>query len=318
MDSWITRRHRGADCPPLIDYILLAEFDIDTGSTLRHQYPSAIPGYKADRLAEYMLPEGVHNRDVDYTYIFLYRDGLHIDTSFWVHPAVASENEQSSGTSISNPNYFLYGLNVVKTKYDASARRGAIVKALCVFSRYAFVESLKKLLESALDDYYSSPGVDTLKTFYDKLNSVDLSSLSRPDYLEQLLMRRGSCYEQTMKTLSGHCPQDWIAHLPLPHDREMNLSIPLYYTPDQVGDINISLLVRIFGEATIRIYNAVVTKQRVLFVGHNHAACDIAQIVLSAVAMVAPPMTNIIRRTFPYATLSDLGFLEVCMWTHEV
>ena len=61
----------------------------------------------------------------------------------------------------------------------------------------------------------------------------------------------------------------------------------------------------------MRIYHAILTKQRVLFVGYNHAAGDLAQIVLSAVAMVAPPMTNVIRRTFPYANLSDLQFLEV-------
>lgn len=65
------------------------------------------------------------------------------------------------------------------------------------------------------------------------------------------------------------------------------------------------------GEPVMRIYHAILTKQRVLFVGYNHAAGDLAQIVLSAVAMVAPPFVNIIRRAFPYANLSDLQFLEV-------
>ena len=37
----------------------------------------------------------------------------------------------------------------------------------------------------------------------------------------------------------------------------------------------------------------------------------VAQMVLSATAMIAPPMVNTIKRTFPYANLSDLSFIEV-------
>jgi len=40
-----------------IDFVILAEFDIDTGSTIRHQYPREVPGYTADYFANYMLPE---------------------------------------------------------------------------------------------------------------------------------------------------------------------------------------------------------------------------------------------------------------------
>jgi hypothetical protein len=61
----------------------------------------------------------------------------------------------------------------------------------------------------------------------------------------------------------------------------------------------------------MRIFHAILTKQRVLFVGYNHAASEVAQTVLSAVAMVSPPLTSVIRRAFPYSNLSDLSFLEV-------
>jgi len=61
----------------------------------------------------------------------------------------------------------------------------------------------------------------------------------------------------------------------------------------------------------MKIYHAIIMKHRILFVGYNHAADEVAQYVLSSVAMVAPPMVNIIRRTFPYSNLSDLSFLEV-------
>lgn len=49
------------------------------GSTVRHQYPSAVPNYKADWFAENMLPEGAHNREVDCTYMLLNREGTQID-----------------------------------------------------------------------------------------------------------------------------------------------------------------------------------------------------------------------------------------------
>ena len=58
----------------VIEYIVLSEFDIDTGSTVRHQYPISNPYCTEDWLAEHMLPEGVHNREEDWTYMFLNRE----------------------------------------------------------------------------------------------------------------------------------------------------------------------------------------------------------------------------------------------------
>ena len=50
--------------PRIVEYVLLAEFDIDKGSTLREAYPQRVPGYDDSHFAEIMLPEGAHNRDV--------------------------------------------------------------------------------------------------------------------------------------------------------------------------------------------------------------------------------------------------------------
>lgn len=63
----------------IIDHVVLAEFDIDTGSTVRYQYPEEVPYCSSDWLAENMLPEGVHNRDEDWTYMFLNRKCRRID-----------------------------------------------------------------------------------------------------------------------------------------------------------------------------------------------------------------------------------------------
>lgn len=55
----------------LVSYILLAEFDLTTGSTLRHQFPKPVPNYEPDFFAEKMLPEGAHNRETDTTFFLL-------------------------------------------------------------------------------------------------------------------------------------------------------------------------------------------------------------------------------------------------------
>ena len=64
------------------------------------------------------------------------------------------------------------------------------------------------------------------------------------------------------------------------------------------------------GLATMRILHGIITRQRILFIGYNHAASDVSSLVLSSIAMVSPPIPNIIRRTYPYASLSDLVFME--------
>ena len=75
---------------PLVDHILLAEFDIDTGSTVRHQYPEPVDGYKNDWFAELMLPEGAHNRERDWTYIFLNRNKTQLDEVRIIFNALSS------------------------------------------------------------------------------------------------------------------------------------------------------------------------------------------------------------------------------------
>ena len=93
-------------------------------------------------------------------------------------------------------------------------------------------------------------------------------------------------------------------------DKPYKLSIPLYLSSDQIGDLNFSRLLSVFRHDTMRIYSAILAGQRVLFVGHGHAAKDVAQMVLSAVAMLCPALPGLVRRAFPYTTLSDLSFLE--------
>jgi hypothetical protein len=55
-----------------IEAVLFAEFDIDKGSILRHQYPEKVSDDEG-LLAELMLPEGTHNHFQDWTIFMLNR-----------------------------------------------------------------------------------------------------------------------------------------------------------------------------------------------------------------------------------------------------
>ena len=52
----------------MVNYIVLAEFDIEKGSGVRIQYPETVPGTNAEELSEYMITEGAHNFGVVSTY----------------------------------------------------------------------------------------------------------------------------------------------------------------------------------------------------------------------------------------------------------
>lgn len=55
-----------------VDFVLLAQFDIDKGSVIKMQYPKPT-GVDEQLLAELMLPDGAHKRDDDWTVFFLNR-----------------------------------------------------------------------------------------------------------------------------------------------------------------------------------------------------------------------------------------------------
>ena len=119
----------------VIDYVVLSEFDIDIGSTVRHQYPSDIPSVTPDWLAEHCIPEGIHAREEDdLTYLFLNR------TAPVLQKILVDENNE--GYSLKEGGeLFLFGVNICRTKKDDSVKRGAVVKSIAIFSRWSFVES---------------------------------------------------------------------------------------------------------------------------------------------------------------------------------
>ena len=116
-----------------------------------------------------MLPEGAHNRDVDYTYIFLNRNEKQIDEEFWTNPK-SPYLDKSDKQIDKNEKNFLYGINLVKTKHDTTVRRGAIVKAICIFSKYHYIDIFKKPLDLTIEKYFESPSISVLSNLFNTLH----------------------------------------------------------------------------------------------------------------------------------------------------
>jgi hypothetical protein len=157
---------------------------------------------------------------------------------------------------------------------------------------FCCVEQIFKTpLDIALTKYYETPSVAVLQELFEGLNAVDLSSVPRPNCIEQRLMHRGVSlsYSYSEKLNQSdmrfdYCPSSWVAERTASvFNTDMLLKIPVYNSPDDIGSANISFLLQIFKENAMKIYNAIVTKQRVLFVGYDHAAGDVCQMVMSAV-----------------------------------
>ncbi|SNX84975.1 uncharacterized protein MEPE_03684 [Melanopsichium pennsylvanicum] len=167
-------------------FCMLAEFDIDRGSTLSYQYP--IPtGYDEHMLAELMLPDGVHARSEDWTFFFLKPPGTQ-------RPAIPDATGAQDSSQAIDPHFWLsddltYVINLVRTKHDNTVRRGAMVKAMAIGTRYPFIEIFKPALLLALDDYFKEPGPDCLARLYVAVNRLDLSAAPSFTRAEKLVLR---------------------------------------------------------------------------------------------------------------------------------
>ena len=319
----------GGDNMRAVDFVILAEFDIDTGSTIRHQYPKPIPGYTADYFANYMLPEGAHKRAQDSNYIFLNRDGVHGAVREWIHPDSDSDSDLGPGAgagdgadagagAADSKQPFLYGLNIVKTEYDTSVRRGATVKAIAVFSRHSCVHVFKPALESALALYFGGQFDDKNDNslavdLYTSLNQLLMTSVPRRNTVQRAVMNYWSgAMDAAEPSAARHLASVGHVHaMSLAFNGNViPLRIPLNRSPDEVGESCVKLLLSAFGTDAMKIYHAVLVGQRVCFVGYSHSASELAALVLATVRLVSPPVAGVIKRAFPYASLTDLTFLE--------
>jgi hypothetical protein len=152
----------------------VASFDIDKGPTMEHQYPVAITGDE-HMLAELMLPDQAHVRNQDWTIFFLHKDTTEEDeeaerreqrrrrrqrrrdrAAGIIHSddedepeeydeddeEVDDESDESEDDGGEGPP-LIYVLNLVNTKQDKTAKRGAVVKAMAICTRHPFLHIYK-------------------------------------------------------------------------------------------------------------------------------------------------------------------------------
>lgn len=139
---------------------------------MEHQYPVAITGDE-HMLAELMLPDQAHVRNQDWTIFFLHKDtsqeeeeaemkeerrrrrqrrrdkaaGL-LDVDDVESGDDEPEEEDSDSDTDSEPEGgegppLIYVLNLVNTKQDKTAKRGAVVKAMAICTRHPFLHIYK-------------------------------------------------------------------------------------------------------------------------------------------------------------------------------
>ncbi|KDO28207.1 hypothetical protein SPRG_06256 [Saprolegnia parasitica CBS 223.65] len=276
---------------------LYAEFDIDKGSTLRASYPAAVDALEAtvhrppEFFADMMLPEGVHNREEDYTVFFIHE-----------------------------PESVQYCLSVVKTQHDANVRRGARVKAVAISSSYQFCYAFKPLVVMAVDKLFAlrldAPEAATtqiLQGLFDAINRVDVSGVTclQRSPVEVRLLKRS----MSAKPLSGDIrtsDESLVFKTQAQWDgASVPLQIKLCSTHDQHEEGLLLDLIAKFGAETMTLYNAVLTGARIIMLGYTLPAGEVCNYVLSMSALLCPPLVGILYRQFPYANLTDLAFLQV-------
>lgn len=139
---------------------------------MEHQYPVAITGDE-HMLAELMLPDQAHVRNQDWTIFFLHKDTSQEEEEAEIKAekrrlrqrrkdiaagvvVADEEDEDLDGLSESDDESsdeseaeggegppLIYVLNLVNTKQDKTAKRGAVVKAMAICTRHPFLHIYK-------------------------------------------------------------------------------------------------------------------------------------------------------------------------------
>lgn len=128
--------------PDTCTFCLVAEFDIDKGSTLSHQYPEPVD-HDEHMLAELMLPDGVHARSEDWTVFFLPASCARFARTHSGHGRTPSDEAAAAAVALNSAPVessaegalrdqkgerakevpLIYVLNLVRTKHDNTVRR---------------------------------------------------------------------------------------------------------------------------------------------------------------------------------------------------
>ncbi|KAM0717705.1 hypothetical protein Q7P37_007557 [Cladosporium fusiforme] len=226
-----------------VEYILVASFDIDRGSIMEHQYPGPVGGDEV-MLAELMLPDQTHTRSQDWTIFFLHKDAeteeegdedgtgrrrkkkrrtvagngqaeggandAQLDGDEGEEEEYTDEESDDEPGNMDGPP-LVYVLNLVNTKQDNTVKRGAVVKAMAICTRHSFLHIYKPLLLIALDQYFSSPTIETLASLYNAVNGMDLSLMPRLNLNEKFILQASNAKDLFIEKFEAIIAQRMIS-----------------------------------------------------------------------------------------------------------
>ena len=194
------------DSEPHVEYILVACFDADRGPIMEHQFPGIISPDE-NLLAELMLPDQTHTRTQDWTIFFLHKNSGEDEGALAMREesrrqrqeerqqrildgeeVEESDDEDSDEDDLEGPS-LMYVLNLVYTKHDPHAKRGAKTQAMAICTRHSFLHIYKPLLLLALESYFNNSSQQVLETLYNSLNAMDLSLMPRLSRLERQVLQ---------------------------------------------------------------------------------------------------------------------------------
>ncbi|KAI8987406.1 stabilization of polarity axis-domain-containing protein [Mycotypha africana] len=133
-----------------------------------------------------MLPDGAHLRAEDWTIFCLNQLTPELKEAA-AEECQPQQNLTETNNMIDKP--LLYVLNLVRTKHDSTARRGARVKALAICTRHQYLHIYKPVLLLAMEKYFENPTIEILESLYKAVNSMDLSRMPLLTWHERQILR---------------------------------------------------------------------------------------------------------------------------------
>ncbi|EFC40537.1 predicted protein [Naegleria gruberi] len=242
---------------------------------------------------------------------------------------------------------FYYVLNVQKQKKYEGLRRAARVKSLAIVSKHPYCFSLRDLLSKALDHIFdaydhtayskerkkdeneSLPSslsennlqqtdlidglVQTLvEHIFETCNSIDLSSMKLYTAQEKLFWRytiakkKHTTHNLMIRYQYGNKVEQFPTSIPIClSDNEIQ------YQLNGITQTSLCRLVTNFKENTMLIFNAILYQKRIVFFSGQQLAGQVVNTLLSSLVMFPFLHDLLKKRTFPYASFSNLEFLDV-------
>ena len=226
-------------------------------------------------------------------------------------PYRATEQDVNQGANT------LYFLNIMKNKLDTQAKRGAIVKALAIGSRFKVVESFKAVVNTLLDQIFEIEDLQKsaeenlsnikklIQCYYESANSADLKEMiPNIDFVKRRV------YQQFAKNLSAD-PSIYKTVEKTFNGVKHKICIPQLTNSDELATTSIKKFIMKFGEKTMLIYDSILSEKRILFSGGlEFSADEIQEYVFACASLISPPLSGILQKIHPYAALSNLDFIE--------